>query len=94
MRLTRAEEARNPYADFVGRYIEGGFVVFEEVREVALQLARHNVFGKFLLDGLLVALRDFDDAVDGTVDVFAEQVPNYHDNPLNKVEGPIVIPIG
>ena len=61
---------------------------------MALQFARYHVFGKFLLDGLLVALRDFDNSVDGTVDVLAEQVPNYHDTLLYKVEGPIVIPIG
>ena len=94
VRLARAEEARNPYADFVGGYVERGFVAFEEVCEVALQFARYHVFGKFLLDGLLVALRDFDNSVDGTVDVLAEQVPNYHDTLLYKVEGPIVIPIG
>ena len=45
VRFTRAEEARDPHADFVSRYIERGFVVFEEVREVTLQLARHHVFG-------------------------------------------------
>ena len=93
VRLARSEEARNPNADFVSGNIEGGFIVFEEVRKVALKLARHHVLGKLLLDGLLVALRYFDDAVNGTIDIFAEKVPNYHDLPLYKIEGPIVIPI-
>ena len=78
VRFTRAEEAGNPHAYFVGRHVERFLVVFEKRGEMTLQFARYHVFGKLLLDGGFVVLGDFDYAVDGTVDVFCEQVFDNH----------------
>ena len=66
----------DPYAGVSLGAVEAALVGLEEVSEVALQLARHDVFIELLLDGVLLA--DADDAVDVPVDVSLEHLLNLH----------------
>ena len=81
VRLTRAKEARDPYANLVGGSVDGRIVALEQRGEVLAQLARNNVLLQLGADGSVVVLGDLDHAVDGAVDVFLEHVLNAHGKP-------------
>ena len=81
VRLTRAEEARDPHADLVGGSVDGGVVALEQRGEVLAQLAGDDVLLELGADGGVVVLGHLDHAVDGAVDVFLEHVLNAHSKP-------------
>lgn len=84
VRLTGAEEARDPHADLARRLVDGALVGVEERGEVPAQLARDHVLGQLLLDDGLVVLVDFDDAVDVAVDVAFEHIVDAHGRLLSR----------
>ena len=76
VRFAASEVALDPYTGVSLGAVEATLVGLEEVGEVTLQLARHDVFIELLLDGALLA--DADDAVDVSVDVSLEHLLNLH----------------
>lgn len=78
MGFTTAEEAGDPDADVGRRTVVGGAVVIKKGVEVLAQLGGDDVFVELLLEHCLVGLVDFDDTVDGAVDVLLEHVLYLH----------------
>ena len=78
MGFTTAEETVNPDADVGRRMVVGRAVVIEKGVEVLAQLGGDDVLVELLLEHCLVGLVDFDDTVDGAVDVLLEHVLYLH----------------
>ena len=78
MGFTTAEETGDPDADVGRRTVVGGAVVIKKGVEVLAQLGGDDVLVELLLKHCLVGLVDFDDTVDGAVDVLLEHVLYLH----------------
>ena len=76
MRFTTSKIALNPDTGVSLRAIKAALVSLEEISEMTLQFARHNVFLKLLFNGVLLA--DADDAVDVSIDISLEHLLNLH----------------
>ena len=97
VRFTTAEEARDPYANAVRRFVKGTAVDTEKVGKMFFQLLCDDILPHLLRDNAVRILIDFDNAVDQTVDVLCKHVTNLHDVPpalvfsLDNVECAVVV---
>ena len=78
VRFTTAEETRNPDADIRRGLGKCPSIRLQEGAEMLAQLVRDDVLVHLLADDLIVLLVDFDDTVDGTVDILGEHLLYFH----------------
>ena len=80
--LTTAKETGNPYADIIRWRRKSIAVIIKETHKMLLEFLGYNIFLDLLQRCLCRVLVNFDNAVDGAIDVLCEHITNQHERSL------------